>query len=100
MIFAVCPTSNSLTFLSLYTLGNMSSVQSASPVVNNNSKMQLLNLPKKRTMVKDRVGCVRTSTYALPTDPGHVYGFKRPSDPEGSGDSKCSRLCRNPFATC
>ena len=42
---------------------------------------------KKRTMVKDRVGCCRTSTYSLPSE-GHTYGQKIPEQPEGAGDSK------------
>ncbi len=42
---------------------------------------------RKRTMIKDRVGCVRTSTYSLPTG-NHTYGYKQPSDPEGAGACK------------
>ena len=42
---------------------------------------------KKRTMIKDRVGCCRTSTYALPTE-GHTYGMKMPEQLEGAGNSK------------
>lgn len=40
---------------------------------------------KRRTMIKDRVGCVRTTTRNLP-EGGHVYGMKSPPDPEGAGD--------------
>lgn len=40
-------------------------------------------LPKKATMVKPRVGCVRTSVYNLPTNPQHVYGMKSVSGEEG-----------------
>lgn len=39
---------------------------------------------RKRTMIKSRVGCVKTSTYNLPAS-SHVYGYKQPSDPEGAG---------------
>ena len=40
---------------------------------------------KRRTMVKDRVGCVRTSTRNLPR--GHfTYGMKNAPDAEGAGD--------------
>mmetsp|Transcript_12830 Transcript_12830/g.12910 ORF Transcript_12830/g.12910 Transcript_12830/m.12910 type:complete len:91 (-) Transcript_12830:394-666(-) len=40
---------------------------------------------KKRTMIKDRVGCVRTSSYNLP--PGdHVYGKQSNPDPENAGE--------------
>ena len=40
---------------------------------------------KKRTMIKDRTGCVRTSTRQLPPQ-GFVYGMKSPPDPEGAGE--------------
>ena len=39
---------------------------------------------RKRTMIKTRVGCVRTSTYPLPNG-DHVYGYKQPADSEGAG---------------
>jgi hypothetical protein len=43
------------------------------------------NAGKRRTMVKDRVGCVRTSTRNLPR--GHfTYGMKYTPDAEGAGD--------------
>ena len=42
---------------------------------------------RKRTMIKNRVGCVRTSTYSLPQG-NHVYGYKQPTDPEGAGACK------------
>jgi hypothetical protein len=43
------------------------------------------NVGKRRTMVKDRVGCVRTSTRNLPR--GHfTYGMKYSPDAEGAGD--------------
>ena len=43
------------------------------------------HLPKRRTMVKDRVGCVRTSTYHLPGTE-HTYGMPRKPDAENAGD--------------
>jgi hypothetical protein len=43
------------------------------------------NISKRRTMVKDRVGCVRSSTRSLP-EPSHTYGMKSPPDPEGAGE--------------
>lgn len=45
------------------------------------------HLPKKRTIIKDRVGCVRTSTYDLPPS-GYTYGMKMAEGAEGCGDSK------------
>lgn len=42
---------------------------------------------KKRTIVKDRVGCVRTSVYSLPTE-NHTYGRPTEYAAEGSGDCK------------
>jgi hypothetical protein len=44
-------------------------------------------LAKKRTMVKDRVGCVRSTTRSLP-EPSHTYGMKSPPDPEGAGEGQ------------
>lgn len=44
-----------------------------------------VNLKKKRMLIKDRVGVARTSTYNLPTDPNHVYGYVRKNDEEGCG---------------
>jgi hypothetical protein len=45
------------------------------------------HIQKKRTMMKDRVGCVRASTYNLPAD-GHTYGMKMPEVAEGAGNSE------------
>lgn len=45
------------------------------------------HIPKRRTLVKSRVGCVKTSTYDLPQGE-HTYGYSAPSDPEGAGESK------------
>jgi len=42
---------------------------------------------KKRTMIKDRVGCCRTSTYNLPAE-GHIFGMKSPEQLEGAGNSE------------
>lgn len=40
-------------------------------------------LSKKATLVKARVGCVKTSVYDLPKNVGHVYGMKSVSGEEG-----------------
>ncbi len=45
------------------------------------------HIQKKRTMMKDRVGCVRASTYSLPPE-GHSYGMKTEQADEGVGTSK------------
>lgn len=45
------------------------------------------HIQKKRTMMKDRVGCVRASTYNLPAE-GHTFGMKTPENNEGVGSSK------------
>lgn len=52
-------------------------------------------IPMKRTMVKDRVGCVKTSTFSLPQG-DHVYGLKRPNDPEGAGAIISNWITANP----
>lgn len=52
------------------------------------------HLQKKRTMIKDRVGCVRSSPYSLPPE-GHTYGIKMPENPEKAGDSKFCYLLYN-----
>jgi hypothetical protein len=46
---------------------------------------------KKRTMVKDRVGCVRSTTRSLP-EQSHTYGMKSPPDPEGAGEGQTRSL--------
>jgi len=43
------------------------------------------HIVKKRTIIKDRVGCVRTSTYNLPPA-NHTYGMKTVDAPEGAGE--------------
>jgi hypothetical protein len=53
------------------------------------------HLQKKRTMIKDRVGCVRTSTYSLPNS-NHVYGLERSKDSEGAGDLISNWVTANP----
>jgi hypothetical protein len=55
-----------------------------------------MHLPKRRTMVKDRVGCVRSSTYSLPTENRHVYGLKREPDLENAGDIISNWVVANP----
>lgn len=45
------------------------------------------HIQKKRTMMKDRVGCVRASTYNLPAE-GHSYGMKTVQADEGVGTSE------------
>lgn len=42
---------------------------------------------KKRTIIKDRVGCVRTSTYHLPPD-DYTYGMKTEQGVEGVAERK------------
>eukprot|EP00604_Paraphysomonas_vestita_P002555 CAMPEP_0174818386 /NCGR_PEP_ID=MMETSP1107-20130205/1049_1 /TAXON_ID=36770 /ORGANISM="Paraphysomonas vestita, Strain GFlagA" /LENGTH=207 /DNA_ID=CAMNT_0016030145 /DNA_START=107 /DNA_END=730 /DNA_ORIENTATION=- len=49
-------------------------------------------------MVKDRVGCVRTTTRALP-EAGHVYGMKSPPDPEGAGEVISNWVTADPSAS-
>ena len=51
----------------------------------NVSKDRLHQVPKRSTIIKPRVGCVKTTTYHLP-EANHVYGYRRPNDPEGAGD--------------
>ena len=58
--------------------------------------MMPVNLPKKRTLIKDRIGIPRTSTYALPIDPSHSYGLKRPDQPEGTGEIISNWAAANP----
>lgn len=53
------------------------------------------HLQKKRTMIKDRVGCVRSSTFDLPTT-SHVYGKERIKDAEGAGALISNWVTANP----
>jgi len=55
-----------------------------------------VNLPKKRTLIKDRVGVVRTSTYNLPADPSHTYGLKNRNAQEGTGEIISNWAAANP----
>lgn len=56
------------------------------------------NAGKRRTMVKDRVGCVRTSTRNLPR--GHfAYGMKYAPDAEGAGDVISNWITADPSAS-
>lgn len=55
------------------------------------TEVKVITFPRKVTIVKDRVGCVRSSVRALP-ETNHVYGYKPPSDPEGAGESIQLRL--------
>ena len=55
----------------------------------NANSMQAVNPTKKSFLVKDRVGCVRTSTFDLPENPEHVYGYSKPPDAMRCGKSKC-----------
>jgi hypothetical protein len=43
------------------------------------------HIPKKRTMVKDRIGCPKTTTYDLP-EGEFVFGKPRDPDPENAGE--------------
>lgn len=53
------------------------------------------HLAKKRTIIKDRVGCVRNTTYNLPPE-GHCYGTKSGTNEEGAGDLMSSWVTANP----
>ena len=55
-----------------------------------------VNLPKKRTLIKDRVGIPRTSTYNLPVDPTHTYGLKKAAQPEGTSEIISNWAAANP----
>ena len=46
--------------------------------------LEVNHLPKRRTLIKDRVGCVRGATHST-FPPEHVYGLKLPPDPENAG---------------
>ena len=50
---------------------------------------------RKRTMVKDRVGVCRTSTFNLPQS-DHVYGYKAKTDDEGAGALISTWVTANP----
>jgi hypothetical protein len=65
--------------LLLFPLKNMSAT---SPVGEHPS-----HIAKKRTIIKDRLGCVRTSTYTLPGD-DFTYGAPTLEASENCADSK------------
>ena len=53
----------------------------------NQNSMQPVNPPKKSFLVKNRVGCVRSTTYDLPEDQNHTYGYVKPPDEMRCGES-------------
>lgn len=62
------------------------------------AEVESSNVGKRRTMVKDRVGCVRTSTRNLPR--GHfTYGMKYSPDNEGAGDVISNWVTADPSAS-
>jgi hypothetical protein len=60
--------------------------------------MQAVNPPKKSFLVKPRVGCVRTTTYDLPEDQNHVYGYVKPPDEMRCGEIMSSWVAADPSA--
>ena len=57
------------------------------------------HLARKSTLVKTRVGCVRTSTYDLPQNPNHTYGSKSTvNEDEKVGNIITSWVTSNPSA--
>jgi hypothetical protein len=67
--------------------GELFSVSVESKKMNDDTR----NISKRRTMIKDRVGCVRSTTRNLP-EPSHTFGMKSPPDPEGAGEGTPSTL--------
>ena len=55
----------------------------------------LSHLPKRRTMIKDRVGCVKSAICDLPPSE-HTYGLKLPPDLEGSAAIISNWVTANP----
>eukprot|EP01038_Epipyxis_sp_PR26KG_P014912 gene14912-20061_t len=53
------------------------------------------HITKKSTIIKDRVGCVKTSAYSLPP-PSHTFGKKTDESPEGVGDIISNWTTANP----
>ncbi len=49
------------------------------------SEERIRQVHKKATIIKPRVGCVKTSVYDLPANE-HTYGFSKVKDPEGAGE--------------
>lgn len=62
------------------------------------NSMQPVNPPKKSFLVKDRVGCVKTTVYDLPEDPSHVYGYSKPPDEMRCGEIMSSWVAADPSA--
>jgi len=56
---------------------------------------RIRQVPKKCTIVKSRLGVVKTSCYNLP-DSNHTYGYKPPDDIEGAGDIISNWVTTNP----
>jgi len=56
---------------------------------------RIRQVPKKSTIVKSRVGCVKTTTYNLP-GADHTYGYSPAPDPEGAGDILSYWVTANP----
>lgn len=56
---------------------------------------RIRQVPKKRTMMKARVGCVRTTTYNLP-DASHTYGAMKKADEESAGEIISNWVTTNP----
>jgi hypothetical protein len=55
------------------------------------------HLIKKRTLIKDRIGCVRSSPYAL-REPDFIYGKPNITTEEGAGDIMSSWITSDPSA--
>ena len=56
---------------------------------------RIRQVPKKSTIVKSRVGCVKTTTYNLP-NADHTYGYSPAPDAEGAGDILSYWVTANP----
>jgi hypothetical protein len=56
---------------------------------------RIRQVPKKRTLMKPRIGCVRQTTYNLP-DANNVYGYTLQKDAEGAGELISNWVTTNP----
>jgi len=56
---------------------------------------RIRQVPKKCTIMKPRIGCVKTTAYNLPAA-DHTYGYSPPSDAEGAGDILSYWVTANP----
>ena len=56
-----------------------------------------LDIPKRCTLIKHRVGIVKSSVYDLP-DKGYTYGKPRKQDPEGAGEILSNWVTSDPSA--